>query len=129
VSVKEAIRMFAYKTGIKLISGKENIEIQALQKSINLLAKLEITEKAKRITFNAKEELIINGGGSYTKWSAGGIESGTSGGWVSHAASHSMPGPSAISLCSEPLVVHDLKGCAMQMQAATLSGSAGVEFE
>ena len=78
-SVKGAIRLFAYKTGIKLISAHADIDIQALKQSIHLLAKLEITHTANRITISAKEELLINGGGSYTRWKAGTIEHGTLG--------------------------------------------------
>jgi type VI secretion system secreted protein VgrG len=43
VSVKEAIRMCAQKAGIKLIAAGLNIEFTAVQRSIHLLAKLDIT--------------------------------------------------------------------------------------
>jgi len=92
-SVKGAIRLFAYKTGIKLISAQADIDIQALKQSIRLLAKLEITQTANRITISAKEELLLNGGGSYTCWKAGNIEHGTMGAIVSYAATTSHPGP------------------------------------
>ncbi|MBU7576173.1 MAG: DUF2345 domain-containing protein [Hydrogenophaga sp.] len=43
-----------------------DIDIQALKKRLNLLAKLDISMAADRITLSAKEEWVINGGGSYT---------------------------------------------------------------
>ena len=93
VSVKEAIRMFSYKAGIRLVAAGANIEFKALQQSIHLLAKLDITHAANRITITAKEEVVINGGGSFSRWNAQGIEHGTQGRWVEHAASHALVGP------------------------------------
>jgi type VI secretion system secreted protein VgrG len=93
VSVKQAIRMFSYKAGIRLVAAGANIEFKALQQSIHLLAKLDITHAANRITITAKEELVVNGGGSFSRWNAQGIQHGTQGRWVEHAASHSLIGP------------------------------------
>jgi len=93
VSVKQAIRMFSYKAGIRLVAAAANIEFKALQQSIHLLARLDITHAANRITITAKEEVLINGGGSFSRWTAQGIEHGTQGRWVEHAASHSLVGP------------------------------------
>ncbi|RFO96247.1 type VI secretion system tip protein VgrG [Rhodoferax lacus] len=78
-SAKEAVRLFAYKSGMKLTSAKDNIDIQALKTSIHLLAKLDITHTASRITLTAKDSVTINGGGSFTVWSAASIRSGTAG--------------------------------------------------
>jgi len=92
-SAKEAIRLFAYKTGMKLVAASGNVDIQALQNSIHILAKLDITQTANKITIQAKEEVVINGGGSFSKWGASGIEHGTSGKWLQQASSHSASGP------------------------------------
>lgn len=92
-SVKGAVRWFAYKAGIRLTSARADMEIQALKTSVNLLAKLDITHTAHRIALTAQQEVVVNGGGSYTRWHAGGVESGTGGSWVAHAASHAMDGP------------------------------------
>lgn len=97
VSVVENVRMFAYKTGMKLIAASADIDIKALKNNINLFAKLNITQNANKIIITAKEEIIINGGGSYTKWNGGGIESGTAGMWVVHAAQHLEPGPKSMA--------------------------------
>jgi len=79
VSAKEAIKLFAHKQRIRLSSAQADIEIQALKKSLNLLSRLDISMTADRITLSAKEEVVINGGGSYTIWNASGITSGTTG--------------------------------------------------
>ncbi|MFZ6755562.1 DUF2345 domain-containing protein, partial [Undibacterium sp. Dicai25W] len=89
-STREAIRLFAYKAGMKLIAANADIEIQALKNSINLIAKLNISHNAESIQINATKAVIINGGGSYTKWSDQGIEQGTNGTWMLHAATHSF---------------------------------------
>jgi len=95
VSVKEAVRMFAYKAGMKLVAASADIDITALKDSVNILAKLNITHTANRITITAKEEVVINGGTSFSRWNASGIVHGTNGNWVQHAAKHSLvPGKS-----------------------------------
>jgi hypothetical protein len=66
--------------------------------SINLLAKLKITATATSIHIEAKEEVVINGGGSYTVFNSSGIEDGTSGSWAAHAGSHSMNGPKSAAV-------------------------------
>ncbi len=104
-SVKEAILMYAQKAGMKLKSGRGDIDLMALKHNINLLAKLDITQTANCITITAKEEVLLNGGGSYTRWSGAGIEHGTNGTWVEHAASHGMVGPD--NRPSPTLPLHD----------------------
>ncbi|WP_295986941.1 type VI secretion system Vgr family protein [uncultured Variovorax sp.] len=91
-SVKDAVRLFAYKA-IRLTAATAGIDIVALQNSINLLAKLDIKMEADRISIAAKEEIVINGGGSFSRWSASGILHGTAGLWREHAATHSFAGP------------------------------------
>ena len=95
VSVKEAVRMFAYKAGMKLVAASADIDITALKDSVNILAKLNITHTANRITITAKEEVVINGGTSFSRWNASGIVHGTKGSWRQHAAKHHFdPGKS-----------------------------------
>ena len=96
-SAKEAIKFFAYKAGICFTSAKDSIDIQALETSVHMLAKLDIQMQANRILINAQEEVHVNGGGSYSRWHAGGIEHATTGTWAAHAAKHSMDGPKSLS--------------------------------
>jgi type VI secretion system secreted protein VgrG len=87
--------MFAYKAGMKLVAASADIDITALKDSVNILAKLNITHTANRITITAKEEVVINGGTSFSRWNASGIVHGTNGNWVQQAAHHSfVPGKS-----------------------------------
>ena len=89
-SIRQTFRLFVHKAGMKLVAAAGNIDMEALSDSINLLAKLNITQGANTITITAKEEIVINGGGSYAKFTAGGIEHGTNGTFVAHAATHSF---------------------------------------
>ncbi len=93
VSVKQAVRLFAYQTGIRLFAFGGDIDIKALKESINLLAKLNIVQVANKITITAKEELMLNGGGSTIRLNATGIEEATSGKHIEYAAAHAMVGP------------------------------------
>lgn len=92
-SVRQAFRLFVQKAGIKMIAAAGDIDVQALSNSIRVLAKLDITQSANRITISANEEIVINGGGSYAKFAGGSIELGTVGAFTAHAATHSLPGP------------------------------------
>ncbi|WP_442783153.1 type VI secretion system Vgr family protein [Collimonas fungivorans] len=92
-SIANTFRLMVQKSGMKMVAAAGDIDLNALKDSINVLAKLNITQTANRITITAKEEIVINGGGSYVKFNAGGIEHGTNGIFVAHAATHSLPGP------------------------------------
>ncbi|WP_198120532.1 type VI secretion system Vgr family protein [Massilia rhizosphaerae] len=89
-SIRRTLRLFVHKAGMKMVASAGNIDMEALSDSINLLARLNITQSANTITITAKEDVVINGGGSYAKFSASGIEHGTSGTFVAHAATHSF---------------------------------------
>jgi len=106
VSAKEAVRLFAYKSGIKLVSAAADIEVRALEKSIHILSRVSITETADAITFTAKEEVCINGGGSFSVFNAGGITHGTLGVWDVNATTKSMDGAKSlpVSVPAFPIV-------------------------
>ncbi|MCR6480953.1 type VI secretion system tip protein VgrG, partial [Variovorax sp. ZS18.2.2] len=119
VSAGEAVRIAAFEKGMRLIAANSNIDISALKNSINILAKLDVKVEANKIMITAKEEVLINGGTSYTRWNASGIESGTNGIWREHAAVHSLVGPKEMPLtvpdfiggpCREFFILHDDKG-------------------
>jgi type VI secretion system secreted protein VgrG len=93
ISAKQAIKLFAFKTGMKLIAAANNIDLKALSGNINILAKLNVTHTANRITITAKEEVVINGGTSFTTWNEGGIEHGTKGIWVQQVGGTNLSGP------------------------------------
>ncbi|GGC19570.1 DUF2345 domain-containing protein [Pseudoduganella buxea] len=89
-SVRQSLRLFVQKAGMKMVAAAGDIDLQALSDNIKLLAKLEITHTANRITISAKEEVVINGGGSYVKFAAGVIEHGTNGNFIAHAKHHNL---------------------------------------
>ncbi|MGK5024733.1 type VI secretion system Vgr family protein [Janthinobacterium sp. RB2R34] len=95
-SVRQALRLFVQQAGMRLVAAAGDIDVRALTDSVNILAKLNITQTANRITISAKEEVVINGGGSYARFGAKGIELGTTGTFVAHAISHSLPGPDSM---------------------------------
>ncbi|MDZ4359645.1 MAG: type VI secretion system Vgr family protein [Variovorax sp.] len=92
-SAREAVRIAAFEKGIRLVAAASDIDIQALKDCINVIAKLDVKVEGNRITITAKEEVVVNGGTSYTRWNASGIDSGTHGIWREHAAVHSLVGP------------------------------------
>ena len=96
-SMRNSLRLFVYRAGMRLVAAAGDIDLKALKDSINLLAKLNVTVTANKITISAQQEVEINGGGSYTRWTAGQIKSGTSGGFEVHSASRTLVGPDSVS--------------------------------
>lgn len=107
-SVKQAIRLFVRKAGMKMVAAAGDIDIQALSDGINLLAKLEIKQTANRITISAKEEIVINGGGSYAKFAGGAIELGSAGPFTVHAAKHSLESAKDMNMAIKMPAVADV---------------------
>lgn len=132
-SAKQAIRVFAQKAGMRLVAAAGDLDLRALTDSINVLAKLKITQTAERITINAKEEVVINGGGSYVKFCEGSIEMGTSGKFVAHASKHSLPGPKTLDMAAVQPKQEELEGAGtfhLNSHAAAGGGtSAGMPFK
>ena len=103
VTAQDAIRAFAMKAGIRIVAAQDNIDITALKASINALAKLNIKMESNQITITGKDEVVISGGGSYTRWNANGIEHVTTGQSRVHAASHSFVGPDSLPVVPSPM--------------------------
>ena len=101
-SARKALRLFVSEAGMRLVAAAGDIDVKALKDSINLLAKLNVTVTATKITISAQQEVEINGGGSYTRWTAGQIKSGTSGGFEVHSASRTFVGPDSVSTPTIP---------------------------
>ncbi|CAJ0803617.1 hypothetical protein LMG19083_03916 [Ralstonia psammae] len=113
-SVKDMVSICAHKLGIKLFASRGPVDIQAQKDSMNLLAKLGIsivsTEDSIRII--AKKELLIGGGGSHTRYNAGGITHLTDGKYIAHAANHAWPAeqslPIEMPLTPKPICIECL---------------------
>jgi type VI secretion system secreted protein VgrG len=91
-SASQGMRLFVQNLGWRLVAASGDIDIRALKDSINLLAKLNVTANADRITLTAKTELVIQGGGSATVYNAGGITHSTTGPYTAHAANFAYTG-------------------------------------
>jgi type VI secretion system secreted protein VgrG len=134
-SVRETFRLFVHRAGMKLIAAAGDIDVRALQNSINLLAKLDVSITANRIMISAKEEIVINGGGSYAKYNTQGIEYGTKGVVVAHAATHtfdkarSVPVPEfdcpTVNSFDEQFRLVDDKDCPLAYTHYTIESTCG----
>ncbi|MCV4341780.1 type VI secretion system Vgr family protein [Pseudomonas capsici] len=96
-SASQGMRLFVQNLGWRLVAASGDIDIKALKDSINLLAKLNITANADRITITAKTELVIQGGGSATTYNAGGITHATPGPYTAHAANFAYNGAKSLA--------------------------------
>ena len=96
VSARSAVRMVALDKGIRMAAAAADIDISALKHCINVLARLNIKLEADRIAITAREEVLINGGSSFSRWNSSGIEHGTDGQRREHAATHSLVGPKSL---------------------------------
>lgn len=96
-SASRGMRLFVQSMGWRLVAASGDIDVRALKDSINLLAKLNITANADRITITAKTELVIQGGGSATTYNAGGITHATSGLYTAHAANFAYTGAKSLA--------------------------------
>jgi type VI secretion system secreted protein VgrG len=96
-SASQGMRLFVQSLGWRLVAASGDIDVRALKDSINLLAKLNITANAERITLTAKTELVIQGGGSATTYNAAGITHVTTGPYTAHAANFAYTGAANLS--------------------------------
>jgi type VI secretion system secreted protein VgrG len=92
-SVKDGLRHFSRRAGIRLIAMADNIDIRAVESCIKLMSKVEIKKEGNRLILRAKEEILLIGGGSYIKINAQGIEYGTAREWAVHSGKQAMEGP------------------------------------
>ncbi|HHW3459760.1 TPA: DUF2345 domain-containing protein [Escherichia coli] len=81
IGAGQALSVFVRKAGIKLFANKGAISVQAQNDLMELLAQksIEITSTEDEIKITAKKKITLNGGGSYIRLDACGIEAGTPG--------------------------------------------------
>ncbi|EPF7455032.1 type VI secretion system Vgr family protein [Escherichia coli] len=81
IGVGQAQSVFVRKAGIKLFANKGAISVQAQNDLMELLAQksIVITSTEDEIKITAKKKITLNGGGSYIRLDACGIEAGTPG--------------------------------------------------
>ncbi|WP_458766855.1 type VI secretion system Vgr family protein [Cupriavidus basilensis] len=124
-SFAERAVLFVQKLGMRLFAAKGKIEIQAQSDDIEIIAQkvLKLISVTDLIEIAAKKEILINGGGSYIRLNASGIEHGTSGSWKAHAVSHGLPGSKTLAE-SLPVMPQGLPGSYDQAFVATWAGTA-----
>ncbi|EER3517393.1 type VI secretion system tip protein VgrG [Escherichia coli] len=81
IGVGQALSVFVRKAGIKLFANKGAVSVQGQNDLMELLAQksIEITSTEDEIKITAKKKITLNGGGSYIRLDACGIEAGTPG--------------------------------------------------
>ncbi|EHK8970818.1 type VI secretion system tip protein VgrG [Escherichia coli] len=81
IGVGQALSVFVRKAGIKLFANEGAVSVQAQNDLMELLAQksIEITSTEDEIKITAKKKITLNGGGSYIRLDACGIEAGTPG--------------------------------------------------
>ncbi len=98
-SAGRRISLFAQGSGMKLFAAQGKVEIQAQSNNVEISADqlINIISAHDQVKISAPKEILLTAGGSYLKINAAGVESGTSGKFVAHAASHSFVGPKKLS--------------------------------
>jgi len=93
----ERVSLFAHSLGMKLFAAKGKVEIQAQSDDLEIIADkvLRIISAQETVRLSAPEEILLTAGGSYIRIGQG-IEEGTPGQWLVHAAQRSMDGPDSM---------------------------------
>jgi type VI secretion system secreted protein VgrG len=92
-SARDAVRFFAYASGMRWVAYKGDIVVKAIKNSIQILANLDITASADTISITARKTLTLNGAGSTITLDASGVVEATGGTHRVFAAVHSKVGP------------------------------------
>ncbi|WPB58841.1 type VI secretion system Vgr family protein [Xylophilus sp. GOD-11R] len=102
-SAARAIRLFAQKAGMRLFAAEGNVEVQAQEGCVDIRASDTIRIKARVIEIDVSQLATINGGGSFSRWEAAGVDHGTPGPWTVRSAGTQSSGPQSM-----PVPVVDL---------------------
>ncbi|MFB9122819.1 type VI secretion system tip protein VgrG [Paraburkholderia dipogonis] len=92
-TVRDTIRLFAQRAGIRLSAAAGDIVLHALTSSISLDSAKSITLLSKVIRITGVEKLELQGGKSRLVLDDSGAQIFTPGKFAAFAATHSLPGP------------------------------------
>lgn len=83
-SIAETWSVFVQRLNLVMVAarGKVIIKAEANEMELEAMKAFHITSTDDAIYITAKKRVVINGGGSFTEWVAGGITNGTNGAWV-----------------------------------------------
>ncbi|MEI2264068.1 type VI secretion system Vgr family protein [Erwinia sp. CGal63] len=98
VAATEAVSLFAESAEMKLYAGKGKIDIKAQSDAIttSALKDITITSSEGKVEVNASQELVLNCGGAYIKFSGGNIELGCPGNILVKATNMVQTGPASM---------------------------------
>jgi len=88
-----------------MVSYAEDIDIAALKKNINLLAKLNITQTADSIVIKGAKQLLLSGGDSYIRLENGRVTVGAMQYLVNAQVSNLPPKPMGVNAQGLPAVL------------------------
>ena len=93
VSAGQSLGLFADKAGAKMIANLGSVEVRAQHSTLDMRAEQQftVTSSQDEITISTPKTLTLSGGGSYLKLSAGGIEHGSEGDFITKAARYQVP--------------------------------------
>ncbi|GHU47083.1 hypothetical protein AGMMS50289_21740 [Betaproteobacteria bacterium] len=109
VAIQKKLTFFIHRLGARMIAAMGIIRIEAEGDELQLLGQKTVTLQSNEdwVHITGKKGVIINGGGSYLKLWSGGIEEGTAGGWIVHAASHTFAPPKRMAVPGKPSVCEE----------------------
>jgi type VI secretion system secreted protein VgrG len=110
VAAGEAVSLFAQTLGMKLFAAKGKLEIQAQgdEMLLTALRDLRIVSVEGKVIISADKEVWIGAGGSYSRYTAEGIENGTLGEIHERCVAWDKPGATSDRLRSPQLPRSDL---------------------
>jgi uncharacterized protein (DUF2345 family) len=119
--VQEKLSFFIHRLGVKIIAAMGIVRIEAEGDELQLYGQKKVTLQSHEdwVHVTGQQGVLINGGGSYIKLWPEGIEEGTQGGWIVHAASHTHAPPRSLGVPEKPAAVCEecLKKAAAQRAA------------
>ncbi|WP_152224121.1 type VI secretion system Vgr family protein [Pseudomonas sp. SCB32] len=95
IGVGEGLSLFVRMLGMKLIANQGEVQIQAQNDRMELLARqaLDIVSTEDEIHITAKKKIVLNAGGTYITLGPSGIEAGTQGDYLIKSADFNCQGP------------------------------------
>lgn len=96
-SARDRLVLFARQRGLRFISAKGKVEIQAQSDNIEAIAQkvLRLISAQERIEIVSPQAVTFAAGGSFLKVAEDILE-GTAGTWQAHATTHDKPGPKSM---------------------------------
>ena len=107
VTAMDKVSLFARNLGMKFYAGSGKVEIQAQSDALDIIAQkiVELVSVDELIRISSPKEILLTAGESFIKIGTSGIEQGTNGKIVIHAAKREMVGAKTAPFLS-PVLPH-----------------------